>query len=144
MTLAARHVSPKDAYPLGMKKRQPPRGRIICVCMFHKGRKEAMGNCSAGGDFGGCDGLLAFGKWNAAAGTGNAKGTFVWPPAMTSASLFGTIRLAGGARNHWKFGMWRFQIHLTRCTQYNTLQKQQGFNLEPLARKVCRQWVYRR
>ena len=27
-------------------------------------------------------------------------------------------------------------------TQYNTLQKQQGFDLEPLAGKVCRQWVY--
>lgn len=26
--------------------------------------------------------------------------------------------------------------------QYNALQKQQGFDLEPLAGKVCRQWVY--
>ena len=87
--------------------------------------------------------FLAAGKWNAAAGTGNEKGYIC--TASTNDE-----RIAFLAQFGWQVSSEPLEIRDVAIpnpfdevyTKYNVLQKQQGFNLEPLAGKVCRQWVY--
>ena len=104
-----------------------------------------MGDCCAGGDFGGCSGI--FGLWEVERLPRNPetrRGTAVWHPTTTSALPF-------LAQFGWQVEAEPLEIRdaaipvpiCTRCTS-NTMpcKKQQGFDLEPLAGKVCRQWVY--
>lgn len=87
--------------------------------------------------------FLAFGKWNAAAESGNAKG-------YSCLASNNDERVAFLAQFGWQVETEPLEIRDVAIpdpfdevyTQYNALQKQQGFDLEPLAGKVCRQWVY--
>ena len=87
--------------------------------------------------------FLAFGKWNAAAESGNAKG-------YSCVASNNDERVAFLAQFGWQVEAEPLEIRDVAIPdpfdevylQYNALQKQQGFDLEPLAGKVCRQWVY--
>ena len=87
--------------------------------------------------------FLAFGKWNAAAESGNAKG-------YSCVASNNDERVAFLAQFGWQVEAEPLEIRDVAIPdpfdevylQYNALQKQQGCDLEPLAGKVCRQWVY--
>lgn len=87
--------------------------------------------------------FLAAGKLHASAGTGNEKG-------YACEASTNDERIAFLAQFGWQVDTEPLEIREVTIpdpfdevyTNYNALQKQQGFDLEPLAGKVCRQWVY--
>lgn len=87
--------------------------------------------------------ILSISKLSAAAGVGNEKGYGC--EASTNEE-----RVAFLAQFGWQVDAEPLEIREVTIpdpfdevyTQYNALQKQQGFDLAPLAGKVCRQWVY--